>query len=147
MPDPTFPNRPADRPDAPPRKRRPRILVLAEEKGTAETLLRGLAGLLDVDPEIELAFGPATAREQLRDVRYDLFVSERRHLDNGTSLVPAIPSGLPVVAIGGGASEDDRFETVPLPLSFTRLARAVEAALRPPAAGDAGEIGELRDLG
>lgn len=108
-----------------------RVLVLAEAKELAEALGRGLSGL---DAELDVAIEANVARMQMKDVSYDLFVVEQRHLSgNGRSLIHDIPCRLPVVAVGGEPATETsgglRIRYVPLPLSFNLLRKAVRGAL------------------
>jgi hypothetical protein len=133
-------------------KRRIRVLVLAEEKALAEAIRRGFAGLAGLDAEVEVALLAGVARRQLRDVRYDLLVAERRHLEgNGTSLSHDLPPGLPVVAIGGAVEEAGGPESagpvVPLPLSFSLFERVIRDVLGPTDVAQSEPGRRLRDHG
>lgn len=133
-------------------RRRPKVLVLADEKSTAEAITRGLGGLAEIEPELELAFERDVVRRQLRDRRYDLLVLERHHLTgNGESLAHDIPDDVPVVAVGGRPSDPvpggPHVRGVPLPLSFSLFARAVRESLFPEGAEEGEPERRLRDLG
>jgi hypothetical protein len=113
---------------------RPRVLVVSEAKGLAETIWRGLSGIRSFDAEIDVSLSEEGALRQIEISRYHLVVAG---FENGCAeespLLSGLPENLPAVAVAGGS--DPRRPRighairVPLPLSFLRLEEAVKSAL------------------
>ena len=106
------------------RRLRPRVLVVARDKGLAEVIYRGLAGMPGVELEIEVALAEGAPEHLLDAGRYDVLVVGS---ENGRLALPPLPEGLPTVAVGG--EPIDGIPRVPLPLSYQLLERAVRGAL------------------
>jgi len=104
---------------------------VAPEKGNAETLIRGLSGMEDLDAEIEVTLEEGAALRQIEDCHYDLLVVSADDVSEaGRARLLDRPDGTAIVSVGGPANGRARRSVqVPRPLSLTLLHRAVFRAL------------------
>lgn len=112
---------------------RPRVLLLADEKGLAEVIHRGLAGLPGTSFEVEVILEPSAIRRLTAGREYDLVVAGSRDEPGALELARWAPAGSPAIAVGGPPNGHEPplgiRARVPLPLSYRLLRSAVADAL------------------
>jgi len=113
-------------------KPRPRILVVTEERGLAETVQGALSAISELRPDLEVTLAPERALPLIRERGYQLLVlASEKGATEAESLVADLPEGQAVVIVAGRPNEaTGAHRRVPLPLSFNLLRDAVLAALR-----------------
>jgi hypothetical protein len=113
-----------------------RIVILTVDKGLAETIDRGLRGLGNPAPEVDVVFEARAAGERIRASRCDLLILGPGFAEADVRAGECAGAAIRILPVGGppGVSRG-----VPLPFSFGLLEAEVRRALDGGTGGGRGE--------